>query len=128
MLREWRLILFIPFLIMSLSGCLPLLAGAAGGTGTAVWLSGKLTREFDSPFEECIEAVKTALESFDFAVTKETKKEEIAQIKSEYSDGKTIWVDIRKISPNSSRIDVRVGALSDEEAARQIMERVESYI
>ncbi len=48
---------------------------------------------------------------------------------SKYSDGKTIWVDIRRITEASSKIEVRVGAVSgDKAAADRILKRIERYL
>jgi hypothetical protein len=61
-------------------------------------------------------------------VKKETTKAEVAQIMSNYTDGRTIWIDIHKISETSSRIEVRVGATGDKEAASKILDRINKYL
>ena len=109
-------------------GCLALLAGAAGGAGTSVWLSGKLVQEVDSSFEETVGAVESGLESLSLDVAKMTKKDDVAQIKSNYTDGKTIWVDVRPVTSSSSKIEVRVGAIGDEEAAREVLDSILKYL
>jgi hypothetical protein len=115
-------------LLMSTCGCL-LLAGAAGGTGTAVWLSEKLTQEVNAPFDRSVRAAKSALKSLNLEITKETTKDTVAQIMGKYTDGRTIWIDVRKITDASSKIEVRVGAVGgDKEAADKIMKRILRYI
>ncbi|MDD5669934.1 MAG: DUF3568 family protein [Candidatus Omnitrophica bacterium] len=114
--------------MVNMGGCVLLVAGAAGGVGTATWLSGKLSQEVSVPFERAIEGVKSGLKSLKLNVTKETQKEEIAQIMSNYTDGKTIWIDVKKISGTTSRIDVRVGAAGDKEAARKVLDRILRYL
>ncbi len=118
------LLAFIP----CLCGCFVLLAGAAGGAGTAAWLSNKLTREVNAPFNKSIEAAKSALKSLKLQVEKETKKDNVAQIMSNYSDGKTIWIDIHNLTPKTSLIEVRVGIAGDEEAARKVMDKILRYL
>lgn len=114
------LILFIP----SLYGCVALVAGVAGGAGTAVWLSGKLTQEVNASFDKTINASKLALKSLKLEITKETRKEDLAQIISKYSDGKTVWIDIHKVGVKTSRIEVRAGVLGDEVAAQEILNKI----
>ena len=114
---------------INIYGCFMLLAGAAGGAGTAAWLSGKLTQEANVPFERSVKAVKSALGSLKLEITKETIEQDVAQIMSKYSDGKTVWVDVRRVTDASSRIEVRVGAVdSDKQAADKILQRIKRYL
>ena len=128
MIKNIIIFIVIALFSLSISGCVALLAGAAGGAGTAVWLSGKLTQEVNVSSQRSLKACKSALDSLDLLITKETQKEEIIQIISKYRDGKTIWIDIRPITLKTSRIEVRVGAVADEAAAQEIMERILKYI
>lgn len=116
------------FLLVNLYGCVALLAGAAGGAGTAVWLSGKLTQEVNVSLEQSLKATKSALNSLRFEIKKETIKDDIVQVISKYSDGRTVWIDIRRISNSSSCIEVRVGAASDKEAASRILDKIKMYL
>jgi hypothetical protein len=116
-------------LVMNLSGCFLFVAGAAGGAGTAVWLSGKLTQEFHSPYPDTLSATRSALKSLNLPANKETQEENMTQIKSTFSDGKEIWIDIHKVSDTSTRVDVRVGAVNpDKEADSMILKKIQSYL
>ena len=129
MLKKIGVAIFVGFLLFNLYGCFLLLAGAAGGTGTAAWLSGKLTQQVNAPFDTTIKASKSALKSLRLEVTKETKEEAVAQIMSKYTDGRTIWIDVHKITDSSSKIEVRVGAMGrDKAAAEKIMNRIKRYL
>lgn len=115
--------------LFNVCGCVALLAGAAGGAGTAVWLSGKLTQEVNASLERTTDAAKTAIKSLRLAITKETTKEEVVQLVGEYNDGRTFWVDIHRITENSSNLEVRVGAVSsDKAAADRILKRILHYL
>lgn len=119
------------FLSVNVCGCVPLLVAGgavAGGAGTATWISGKLVQELDTPFERTIKAAESALDSLNLGITREVIKTRVAQIKAKYSDGKTIWIDIHKISQSASRVAVRVGAVSNKEAARQILDKIKEYL
>jgi len=116
------------FLVCNIYGCV-ILAGAAGGAGTAVWLSGKLTQEVNFPFERAVEASKSGIKSLRLGITKVTVEDKVAQIMGKYTDGKTIWVDVHKITEASSRIEVRVGAVSgDKEAAAKILKQIQRHL
>ncbi|HOW36443.1 MAG TPA: DUF3568 family protein [Candidatus Omnitrophota bacterium] len=117
------------FLLLTIYGCVAIVAGAVGGVGTSVWLSGKLTQEFNTPYEKTIKAARSALQSLKLNITKETKDDTVAQLRSEDSSGKDIWVDIRKITETSTRVEVRVGAVnSDKDAATTILQRIQKYL
>src|ERR1035437_9339157 len=109
MFKKFMFLGLSAMLMLNLSGCFLFVAGGAGGAGTAIWLSGKLAQEFHAPYPQTIEATKRALKSLNLEATKETREEKITQIKSIYSDGREIWIDINKISDNSTRVEVRVG-------------------
>ena len=129
MLRAVFILIFSGLLLMNLCGCVPLLAGAAGGAGTAVWLSGKLSQEVNAPYKRTIKAVKSGLNSLKLDVVKETIDPNSAQIMSKYTDGKTIWVDVHRLSDSRSKIEVRVGAVNgDKEAENKIFKRIISYL
>ena len=117
------------FLLLNISGCIALLAGAAaGGIGAATWLSGKLSQEVNGSFEESLNAAKSALKALELNIVKETVKDDVAQLMSNYTDGRAIWIDIHRVSSLVSRIEIRVGAAGDKDAARKIMNKILSYL
>ncbi len=128
MARKLLALAFVTLLSTYLCGCVALLAGAAGGAGTAVWLSGKLSTEVSYSFDRTLEATRAGIKSLGLTATKETIKKEVAQVISSYTDGKTIWVDIRRIAAARSRIDVRVGAVGDKEAAQRVLDTIVKYL
>lgn len=129
MFKKIGMIAMVCFVSVSLSGCFFLFAGAAGGAGTAVWLGGKLTQEFHAPYQQTIDAAKRSLIALRLDLVKETRDETVTQLKSKYTDGKEIWIDIRKITANSTKVEVRVGAVHpDKEAADKILKKIQGYL
>ena len=128
MFKKMVFLFFAALLLANMSGCIALLAGAAGGAGTAGWLSGKLTQEFNASFEKAIEATTSALDSLFLDITKKTVKEDVAQVMAEYHDERTIWIDIFPISDSMSSVSVRVGMIGDEEASRKILNKIEQFL
>jgi len=128
MIKKLIGLFFSIILLVNMYGCIAILAGAAAGTGTAAWLSGKLSQEVNTSFEASLKATKSALQSLKLDVTKETVKEDLAQVMSNYTDGKTIWIDINRVSKTTSRIEVRVGVTGDKEAAHKILDRIRRYL
>lgn len=129
MFRKITVFVFSGLLLLNIYGCFAIFAGAAAGTGTAVWLSGKLTQQFNAPYEHTIKAARSAVDSLKLTVTKETRGETVAQIRGYYTDGKEFWIDIRKVTEASTKVEVRVGAVSSDKAASdKILKRIESYL
>lgn len=129
MFRKLTAIAIVAFFVVSLCGCVAVVAGTAGGVGTATWLSGKLSKDVNGSYEETVKATESALKSMRLNITKKTAEEKITQIMSKYTDGKTIWIDIRPITESSSKVDVRVGAVNgDKNAADKILKRIERYL
>ncbi len=128
MLKKLLVFMILSVFVVNFHGCALVVAGAAGGAGTAAWLSGKLTKDVNVPLEKATTASKKAMKALKYKVTKETTKDKVSQIIGEYSDGRQIWIDVHSISENSSRIEVRVGAVSDKEAADKIMSKIQRYL
>lgn len=129
MLKNVLVSILSVFLLLSTTGCVAILAGGAGGAGTAYWLSNKLVQQVNAPYNRAIQATESALRSLKLDIKKKTVEQNVAQIRSEYSDGKEIWVDIRRISETSSKVEVRVGAVhSDKEAAEKILKAITAYL
>ena len=82
----------------------------------------------DASFEKTIQASELALASLNLNIVKYTKKTDVAQIKSNYIDGETIWIDIHRFSHSTSRVEVRVGAIPDKEAAAKILDKIKEYL
>lgn len=110
------------------SGCVALLAGAAGGVGTGVWLSGKLTQEVNGSFDSSVNAAKAGLNDLSLPISKQTIEEKSAQYIASYTDGRMVWVDVHRVSDTVSRVEVRVGAAGDKVAARKIMQSIVARI
>ena len=114
--------------MFSLYGCGFLIAGAAGGAGTAVWLANKLSQEVDVPMAKATVATKSALNKLNLEIVKEVNKDDVSQFISKYYEGQRTWVDIHKTSEKTSRIEVRVGLTGDEDAARKILDQILDYV
>ena len=128
-MKKALLLFTIIIFAFSMCGCFVVIAGTAAGVGTAVWLSDKLTQEFNAPYDRTIDAAEAALRSLKLEITKKTREAEVTQLRGKYSDGKEIWIDIRKITENSTKVEIRVGALSpDKAASEKILKRIKVYL
>jgi hypothetical protein len=121
-------LVFVSVLLLSSSGCVALVAGTAGGAGTALWLEGKIREEVNASLTKTVKAVTSAMHDMRLEVTKTTVKDDIAQIKGKYTDGRVIWIDVKRLTDTSSQIEIRVGMKGDKEASAKILKRIKNYI
>ncbi len=130
MLKQIVLLIGMGVGVVNFCGCWALLGGAVvGGAGTAVWLSGKMTQQFNASYPKTVDASIQALHSLNFPVVKETQNDMDTQIKSTYSDGSDMWIDIHRITDTSSKVEVRVGAVTPhKEAAAAILNKIQSNL
>ena len=127
MVRRMLVMVLLASLSVTTGGCLAVVAAGSAG-GTAAWLSGKLTQEVDASVEEVFAASKKALQSLNLPITGQTLKDDVSQVMGRDVDGQTIWVDAHRISEKRSRIEIRVGAISDKETARKILDKILRYL
>ena len=127
-MKKLLIIAMSSLILSNCYGCIALMAGAAGGAGSAVWLSGKLVQQVSSSYETTINATRAALKAMNLEITKETKAADVTQVRSVYADGRKVWIDIHPISSNSTRIEIRVGAFSDKTASDEVLKKIISYL
>ncbi len=111
-----------------LTGCVAIIGAAAGGAGTAMWLSGKLIDEVNAPYDKTIAAAKKGLAALDMPILKQTEEAQITQLISTYKDGSKTWIDIRPLTTKSSKIEIRVGMRGSKTASTEIMDKIKSYL
>ena len=108
---------------LSCAGCIFLAAGAAG-VGTAKWLSDKVTQEVNVPSAKVVKFAKAALEDVGANVYKESSSSDVTQILAKDAHGKQIWVDVKPIDADHTRVDVRVGYSDGQKDASKILENI----
>lgn len=129
MFKKTAFFVFSVFLLLNMSGCFFVVAGAAGGAGTAVWLSGKLTEQVNASYDRTVKATESALKSLNLEIARVTKEANVSTFRSHYTDGKEIWIDVRRITDTSTKVEVRVGGVSPDKAASdKILKRIQSYL
>ena len=128
MLKRIGVLIGAAVFLVNLCGCALLVAGAAGGAGTSVWLAGKISQDVSVSMEKGAQAARKAMSSLKLSVNKETTTDDVVQIIGEYTDGRQIWIDVRSLTPTTSRIEVRVGATGDKDAAEKIMNKIKRYL
>ena len=129
MSKRIPILIFSALLLLNVYGCIAILAGAAAGAGTAKWMSDKLTQQVSAPYDRTVTATESALKSMNLVIDKESREADVTTFRSHYTDGKEIWIDVRRIAENSTKVEVRVGAVQpDKDACSKILSRIKSYL
>jgi hypothetical protein len=115
-------------LLAGASGCIWFLAGAAAGAGTVAWVEGKLVKKYDAPAGKVGLAASAAVKDLHFAVESDVHDAAATRIKAERADGKSVTVDVDRVSDNQCEVAVRVGLLGNDDSALQIMNAIDARL
>lgn len=110
------------------SGCLALLAGAAGGTAGTVYVMGWLEDDIQAPVPKVRRAAVAGLKGMSLPILVDKGDQLTAKIESEFSDQKRIWINIESKDDSISHISIRVGMIGDEQRSRRILKALRRHL
>ncbi len=120
MLKKLALIITLGIICLNFSGCIFVAASLRE--------TQKAKQDFNVPHTKALEIVKKALVSLNLKFEETVIKPDIAVVKGRYTNEKTMYVEIFKVSRNESRIAVRVGTSdAGKTDACKILEVIEKY-
>lgn len=114
--------------VIMVSGCLPLIVGAAAGAGSVVYISGNLEKNFDAPVKEVHQAVLDAFKELSLIITNADLNRHSARIDAVYIDGKKIRVLIKALTEHASNIKIKVGVVGNETQSQTLLNSIESQL
>lgn len=115
-------------LLLTVSGCVPLIIGAAAGAGGITYVKGALVKNVDYSVEQVHKAALAALKDLELFVMEDELNRHSSVIKAEYEDGQSVQVNIDALTERSSKITIRVGIFGDQEESRTILSAVEKRL
>lgn len=123
MFKKFALFVVCAFLLSNMYGCFLLLAGAAGGGGTALWLSGKLTDEVNASFSRTESATESAMNALCSGKINKVSRDSVVQFRGEDSSGKNINVDVFRATERKTRVEIRV-SVNEKDAAQKVLDEI----
>ena len=114
--------------IGSLSGCVALAVGAAGGAAGAVYVKGRLTEKVDAPVERAYNATLGMLAAKGLPVLEQRADVASAFVRSEYKDDKDIRIEIDAITSEVSEIRIRVGVTGEHTRSLELMNAIKARL
>lgn len=113
--------------VLSCSGCL-LAVGAGAGAGGVVYYKGNLKEVLPHSSDAVYDASLRALADEALAIESQERDPYRGEIKSEYPDGKNVWVTITALGHDSTEIKIRVGMGGDQKRANGLLVRVREHL
>lgn len=110
------------------SGCAALAVGAAGGAAGAVYVLGRLTDEMNHDVPVIHRAAVQAMKDLELKLSEDRADKLSAHLKSEFSDGANVWIDMKSIADQRTKVVIRVGVTGDEVRAKHILDRIKSHL
>lgn len=115
-------LLTISCLVVTGQGCALLVgagAGAAAGVAGAKYVSGNLETTYPVELQQAVKASQNAMQQSQMQITDtrmDSTKAEINGVRT--SDGAPVRIILTPLASNSTKADIRIGRLGDENAAR----------
>ena len=119
---------FLSVLILSASGCIPLVIGAAAGVGGYAWMQGELAQDLSAATERVHRASSKAMRDLKIAVYEDTGDRISARIVAKFTDGTDVNIQINAKTEYQSVIKIRVGVLGDKEKSELILNAIKKRL
>ena len=124
---KFRLMLAAALLAASLTGCVAVVAGAAGA-GTVAWVRGELEATLDANYEKAATAANLAIEQLQFAKISEKKDALTAILMARTAEDKMVEIKVIKIGDQSAKVQIRVGVFGDEALSLTILDKIKTNL
>jgi hypothetical protein len=123
-------LLLVPFagvLLASLTGCVAVVAGAAGA-GTVAWVNGRLDATLESDFESVEKATNKAIVDLQFAKISEKKDALEAILVVRTAADKKIEIKIFKLVDKAAKVQIRVGVFGEQPLQMSVLDKIKANL
>ena len=114
-------------LLPLLSGCVAVLAGAAGA-GTVAWVQGRLDATLDANFDQAEKAANRAVTQLQFVKVNEKKDALTATMIARTAEDKKIEIKVVRAGDTTSRVQISVGVFGDEGQSLAILDKIKANL
>jgi len=125
----WKslVILAVVAVLPLLSGCVAVIAGAAGA-GTVAWVQGRLDAALDANYDKAEKAVNLAITQMEFAKVSEKKDVLNAILIARTAEDKKIEIKVSRVGDVTSRVQIRVGVFGNEAQSLAILDKIKANL
>ena len=124
--KSW-VMLAVMALLPLLSGCVAVLAGAAGA-GAVAWVEGRLDATLDANFDKAEKAANRAVTQLQFVKVNEKKDALTATMIARTAEDKKIEIKVVRAGDTTSRVQISVGVFGDEGQSLAILDRIKANL
>ncbi len=122
-------LLLIVFVSAMVSGCVAVVAaGAAGGAGTYVWASGKLTFTTSSTITECHDATIAAFQDLGIKLVSDSTDKLSGRIRGTTTAGESVAIDLEPQGARVTSIDIRVGFWGSKGQSTKVADTIKRHL
>lgn|SRR3989338_145542 len=114
--------------VLTASGCVPFLIGAAAGVGGVAWVKGSLEQNFDKTVDQLHRASLAGLRDIKCAVRNDQIRKHLAKIDFEFDDGQKGAINIKALTERSAELKIRIGVLGDETKSHIILNAILKHL
>jgi len=124
-MKNILLVTSLGLILITASGCIALLIGAAAGAGGVVYVKGELEKNFDATVAKVHKASIAGLKNLDMFILSDELNVHDASIRSEDAQGKKVTINIDALTERSSKIKIRVGLVGNKMKSQIILDAIE---
>jgi len=124
--KSW-VMLAVMALLPLLSGCVAVLAGAAGA-GAVAWVEGRLDATLDASFDQAEKAANRAVTQLQFVKVNEKKDALTATLIARTAEDKKIEIKVVRVGDTTSRVQISVGVFGDEGQSLAILDKIKANL
>ena len=124
--KSW-VMLAVMALLPLLSGCVAVLAGAAGA-GAVAWVEGRLDATLDANFDQAEKAADRAVTQLQFVKVNEEKDALTATLIARTAEDKKIEIKVVRVGDTTSRVQISVGVFGDEGQSLAILDKIKANL
>ncbi len=125
-MRIVRLLVRLTFVALQ-SGCIAVVAVAAGGTG-ALFVKGVSNKSYPHDVDTTYRAVLATLEESNVVVHLRQPGATQAKIHGTADDGKSVKVDLKSVGDKVTEVRLRVGTLGDRARSEAFMAKIDARL
>jgi hypothetical protein len=112
---------------MTMSGCLVVVAGAAGGT--VAYVKGALTANLPNPIVDVQKATKKALtKDLNFVLINSSEDAVTAVYHARNAKDEKIEIRLDLVTDTTTKIDIRIGTFGNETLSQLILQKIQKRL
>jgi len=113
--------------VLLASGCVAVVAAGAAG-GTVAYVRGALKATLDRPVERVGDATNRAVQDLKFALVSSRVDAVSGDIIARTARDVKVEIQLKKVSDNSTAVDIRVGVFGDQAISQQLLARIQKNL